>query len=90
MSEIAKLTSSDHEVIEAREEVTKLKKQLEEAKDEIEELKRRLDEMSSESTQYQKLAETKRKFGFSNIEASERDVQFYTGLPSAEVFFINC
>ena len=82
--EIAKLTSSDHE---AREEVTKLKKQLEEAKYEIEELKRRLDEVSSESTQYQKLAETKRKFGFSNIEASERDVQFYTGLPSAEVFY---
>ena len=81
--EIVKLTSSDHE---AREEVTKLKKQLEEAKDEIEELKRRLDEVSSESTQYQKLAETKRKFDFSNIEASERDVQFYTGLPSAEVF----
>ena len=43
--------------------------------------------MSSESTQYQKLAKTKRKFDFSNIEASERDVQFYTGLPSAEVFY---
>jgi len=84
--ETIKLTQ--HEVIdsEAREELTKLKKQLEEAKDEIAKLTQRLDEVSSESKHYQKLAE-KRKFCFTNIETSEKDVLFCTGLPSAEVFY---
>ena len=38
------------------------------------------------SAQYQMLAD-KRRFCFANIESSERDAQFYTGLPSAEVFY---
>ena len=85
--EIAKSTPNEVGP-ETREEpeVAKSKKQLEEAKDEIAELKQRLDEVSSESIQYQKLAE-KRRFCFSNIETSEKDVQFYTGLPSTEVFY---
>ena len=74
------------EVSQTREEMMKLKKQLEEAKDEVAKLTKRLDEVKSESSEYQKTAK-QRKFCFSNIEGSEKDVQFYTGLPSAEVFY---
>ena len=42
--------------------------------------------MNSECSRQQKLAE-KQRFCFSNFETSESDVQFYTGLPSADVFY---
>ena len=74
------------EVSQAREEIIELKKQLKEAKDEIAKLTARLDEVSSQSKEYQKLAK-QRKFCFSNIAESEKDVHFYTGLPSANVFY---
>ena len=74
------------EVSQTREEMMKLKKQLEEAKDEVAKLTKRLDEVKSESSEYQKTAK-QRKFYFSNIEGSEKDVQFYTGMPYAEVFY---
>ena len=79
--ELAKLNES----VKVR-ELTKLKKELEESKDEITKLTQRLEEVNSVSVQYQMLAD-KRRFCFANIESSERDAQFYTGLPSAEVFY---
>ena len=63
-----------------------MKKEFEQAKDEIATLTLRLNDSEVNSEEHQKLAE-KRKFCFLNIEGSERDVQFYTGLPSADVFY---
>ena len=74
------------EFSQAREELIELKKQLKEAKDEIAKFTERLDEMNSQSKEYQKLAK-QQKFCFSNIEESDKDVHFYTGLPSANVFY---
>ncbi|XP_065896038.1 uncharacterized protein [Dysidea avara] len=81
------------EVTEANEEIRKLKEQLEEtqkhvkeAQDNITKLNQCLNEARAESTKYQQLAE-KRKFCFSNIEKSDKDVHFYTGLPSASVLY---
>ena len=42
--------------------------------------------MNSQSKEYQKLAK-QRKFCSSIIEESDKNVQFYTGLPSANVFY---
>ena len=70
-NEIAKLTP--HEITKVRKEITKLKQQLEAAKFEITTLTQKLDEMNAEFSEYQKLAE-KRKFCFSNIEGSVRDI----------------
>ena len=50
---------------------------------EVGKLTERLDEVKSESSEYQKIAK-QQKFCFSNTEGSEKDVQFYTELPSAE------
>ena len=42
--------------------------------------------MNSQSKEYQKLAK-QRKFCLSIIEEYDKDVQFYTRLPSANVFY---
>ena len=73
-------------VSQARDELIELKKHLKEAKAEIAKLTERLDEMNSQSKEYQKLAK-QQKFCFSNIEESDKDVHFYTGLRSANVFY---
>jgi len=63
-----------------------LKHQLKEAQDDIARLTKEVETANTESNRYQKLAE-ERKFCFSNIEKLEKDAQFYTGLPSASVFY---
>lgn len=74
-------------------EIARLKKQLEEAQrqlkgahDDVAKLNQQLNEARAEATKYKHLAE-KRKFCFSNIKESDKDVHFYTGLPSASVFY---
>ncbi|XP_065904132.1 uncharacterized protein [Dysidea avara] len=76
----------EKEAIETSEEIRKLKQQLKEAHDDIARLTQQVKDISTESSRYQKLAE-ERKFCFSNIEGSDKDVQFYTGLPSASIFY---
>ena len=76
----------EKEAIETSEEIKKLKQQLKEAHDDIARLTQQVKDVSTESSRYQKLAE-ERKFCFSNIEGSDKDVQFYTGLPSASIFY---
>ena len=76
----------EKEVIETSEEIRKLKQQLKEAHDDIARLRQQVKDVSTESSRYQKLAE-ERKFCFSNIEGSDKDMQFYTGLPSASIFY---
>ena len=62
------------------------KNNLKVAQDDVAKLNQSLNEVNKKSTKYQKLAE-KRKFNFSNFEKSDKDVHFYTGLPSASVFY---
>ena len=64
----------------------KLNKQLKEAKHQVVKVTERLNEVKSESIEYQKTSK-QQKFCFSNIKGYEKDVQFYRGLLSAEVFY---
>ena len=61
------------------------KQYLEQLKSENANLKQDLELMTNEASGQKKLAEL-RRFCFENIEESNEDVLFYTGLPSASVF----
>jgi len=80
------MQGSEKEVVEANDEVRRLKQQLKEAQDDIARLTKEVENANTELNRHQKLAE-ERKFCFSNIEKSDKDVQFYTGLQSASVFY---
>ncbi len=67
-------------------ESEKPKRYLEQLKGDNEQLIQRLTLMTNEASGQKKLAET-RRFCFENIQDSNDDVLFYTGLPSADVFY---
>jgi len=83
-----KVQQLEKEVTEANEEIRRLRQQLTKARDDIATLTQKVKDVSTESSRYQKQAE-ECKVCFSNIEKSDKNVQFYTGLPSASVF-MNC
>ena len=62
----------DTRLKEAYDEIDRLRQQLSDAKMEIEELRKGI---------------SRKRFGIEAIQESDKDVHFYTGLPSAAVFY---
>ena len=77
--------SSSCNVEESVEEQGEVDAQLEAANDEIVKLKQMLDKARLEITELRKNVSRKR-FGIKLVRESDKDVHFYTGLPSAAVF----
>jgi len=62
-----------------KEQLEETRKQLKGAQDNVTMLSQYLNEVNAETTKYHQLPK-KQKFCFSNIEESDKDVYFYTGL----------
>ena len=81
-----KISELEQTIAALQEQVKQLDKVCNESRAENTELKRKTDVMSTEMIKYQS-ENSSYKFCFATFEDCEKDVQFYTGLPSAKVFY---
>ena len=82
-----KISKPEETIVALQEQVMELSKICNESSAENVELKRRNATMSAELIIYQSVIDRQRKFCFATFEGCNKDVHFYTGLPSAEVFY---